>query len=78
MVIKKQHIISWLLDESFIATMDKITISKTDNPTHLGYLMNGLKWLSEVRESKPDWGLPELLMPSFEKVMKKSAKSIRM
>jgi hypothetical protein len=75
MVIKKQHIISWLLDESFIATMDKITISKTDNPTHLGYLMNGLKWLSEVRESKPDWGLPEMLMPSFEKVMKKSAKS---
>lgn len=75
MVIKKQHVISWLLDDNYIPTMDKITISQTDNQNHLGYLMNGLKWLSEVRDSKPEWGVPEMLMPSFEKVMKKSAKS---
>ena len=52
MVIKKQHVISWLLDDKYIPTMNKITISQTDNPNHLGYLMNRLKWLSEVRDSK--------------------------
>lgn len=43
--------------------------------THVAYLSNGLKFLNRVREDKPDWGLPELLMPSFQKVMEKSAKS---
>ena len=75
MVIKKQHIISWLLDDTFIPTLDKITISHTDNPIHIQYLMNGLEWLSNIRSHNPEWGLPELLMPSFEKVMEKSAKS---
>lgn len=45
------------------------------NKQHFGYLANGLKFLSDVRQTQPDWGLPELLMPSFEEVMKKSAKS---
>ena len=75
MVIKKQHVISWLLDDTFIPTLDKITISHTDNPIHIQYLMNGLEWLSNIRSHNPEWGLPELLMPSFEKVMEKSAKS---
>lgn len=75
MVIKKQNVISWLLDGTFIPTLDKITIVHTENPIHFQYLMNGLKWLSDIREHKPEWGLPEVLMPSFEKVMIKSAKS---
>lgn len=75
MVIKKQNVISWLLDGTFIPTLDKITIVHTENPIHFQYLMNGLKWLSDIREHKPEWGLPEVLMPSFEKVMTKSAKS---
>lgn len=75
MVIKKQNVISWLLDGTFIPTQDKITIVHTENPIHFQYLMNGLKWLSDIREHKPEWGLPEVLMPSFEKVMTKSAKS---
>lgn len=75
MVIRKQPIISWLLEENYVFDPTKITVSNTSNPEHFGYLMNGIKWLGEIRESKPDWGLPELLMPSFEKVMKKSAKS---
>ena len=75
MVIKKQHVISWLLDDTFIPTLDKITISHTDNPIHIQYLMNGLEWLSNIRSHNPELGLPELLMPSFEKVMEKSAKS---
>ena len=75
MVIKKQNVISWLLDGTFIPTLDKITIVHTENSIHFQYLMNGLKWLSDIREHKPEWGLPEVLMPSFEKVMTKSAKS---
>lgn len=75
MVIRKQHIISWLLESSYNFDPNKITISNTDNQTHIKYLQNGIKWLNEVREYSPNWGLPELLMPSFEKVMKESAKS---
>lgn len=75
MVIRKQHIISWLLEENYVFNPNLITIPQTSNIQHIGYLMNGIKWLGEIVESKPDWGLPELLMPSFEKVMQKSAKS---
>lgn len=76
MKIKKQPVISWLLDEKYKPTKDwEITVPNTSNPNHVGYLSSGIKWLNEIREQKPDWGLPELLMPSFEKVMQKSAKS---
>lgn len=75
MVIRKQHIISWLLENSYLFDANKITVSNSDNPAHIGYLFNGIKWLTDIRESKPNWGVPELLMPSFEKVMQKSAKS---
>lgn len=75
MVIRKQPIISWLLEENYVFDPNKITVSNTSNLEHVGYLMNGIKWLGEIRESNPNWGLPELLMPSFKKVMKKSAKS---
>jgi len=34
-----------------------------------------MRHLAQVREMNPDWGLPELLMPSFKKVMGKSEKS---
>lgn len=76
MKIKKQPVISWLLDYNYKPTMKwEITVPKICNTTHLGYLSNGIKWLAEVRENNPNWGVPELLMPSFEKVMQKSAKS---
>lgn len=75
MVIKKQPILSWLLGGNPKDFIGKVGIAGTQNPTHFGYLNNGFHFLSEVQESKPDWGLPELVMPSFEEVMKKSAKS---
>lgn len=75
MVIKKQPILSWLLGSDPKDFIGKVGIAGTQNPTHFGYLNNGFHFLSEVQESKPDWGLPELVMPSFEEVMKKSAKS---
>lgn len=76
MVIKKQSVIFWLLDDSYlVGKMGGITVAALQNPKHLEYLCNGIDFLKKVRETKPDWGLPELLMPSFEKVMQKSAKS---
>ncbi|WP_302302880.1 hypothetical protein [Paraprevotella xylaniphila] len=47
----------------------------TNNRIHFKYSFKGREFLSDVRNTKPDWGLPELIMPSFEKVMEKSAKS---
>ncbi|MBQ2838232.1 MAG: hypothetical protein IJE73_01120 [Muribaculaceae bacterium] len=75
MVIRKQPIISWLLEEDYVFNPSLITVAQTTNIQHIGYLMNGVKWLGEIVRNKHDWGLPELLMPSFEKVMQKSAKS---
>lgn len=76
MKIKKQPVISWLLDDNFRPTNNcAVTVPDICNVTHVGYLHNGIKFLNKVRENKPNWGLPELLMPSFKKVMQKSAKS---
>lgn len=76
MKIKKQPVISWLLNENYKPTKNyEITIPNISNVSHIGYLSNGLKELNKIRDRKPYWGLPELIMPSFEKVMQKSAKS---
>ena len=75
MVIKKQPVISWLLGDNPQDFIGKLGIAGTPNPTHFGYLSNGFNSLVEVQQNNPDWGLPELVMPSFEEIMKKSAKS---
>ena len=75
MVIRKQPIISWLLDVNNTTDMDKLVLPIIEDKQHLGYLYNGMNFLVEVCKSEPDWGLPELLMPSFEKVMERSAKT---
>lgn len=75
MIIRKQPIISWLLNIDNVEDERKVRVPMLNNKLHFGYLANGLKILSDVRQTQPDWGLPELLMPSFEEVMKKSAKS---
>lgn len=75
MVIKKQPIISWLLGGVPKDFLGKVGIAGTPIPNHFGYLSNGFNHLTEVQKTSPDWGLPELVMPSFEEVMKKSAKS---
>ncbi len=74
MIIKKRPIISWLLESDYYPK-NEITIPNITNPLHIGYLSNGIKWLNDIRDTSPNWGLPELLMPSFERVMQKSAKS---
>lgn len=75
MIIRKQPIISWLLDEKYVVDEKMLGIPMLNNNEHFGYLCNGFIHLDEVRKTKPNWGLPELIMPSFEKVMSKSAKA---
>ena len=53
----------------------KIGIAEVQNCLHSKYLNDGIRFLINVQRSEPNWGLPELVMPSFEEVMKKSAKS---
>ena len=75
MIIRKQPIISWLLDNNNTADEEHLGVPMLNNREHFGYLYNGMQHLAGVRDTSPDWGLPELVMPSFEKVMEKSAKS---
>lgn len=75
MVIRKQPVISWLLGENGSKEKEKIKVPFLANPLHYGYLTTGLDFLAQAHDSGFDWGLPELIMPSFEEIMKKSAKS---
>ncbi len=74
MVIKKQPVISWLLEDSFLE-LNKIGIPATPYFNNRVYLSKGIERLGKIRASKPEWGLPELVMPSFEEAMTKSAKA---
>lgn len=73
MIIRKRPIISWLLNMDDIA--NKIQIPLLKDEKHVRYLLGGMNFLTDVCITKPNWGLPELVMPSFEEVMGKSAKS---
>lgn len=76
MVIKKQPIISWLLEENYIPQKHcEITMPNISNQLHIQYLGNGIRSIVKIRETRPNWGLPELLMTSFEKVMERSVRS---
>ena len=68
MIIRKRPIISWLLNMDNVEKENRFGVPMLANMQHFGYLSNGLQFLSEVRDTCPEWGLPELLMPSFEKV----------
>lgn len=75
MVIRKQHIITWLLDKTYTFNPNKIAICQMGYPLHTKYLCDAMSRIVDIREQSPNWGLPELLMPSFEQAMQKSAKS---
>ena len=75
MIIRKQPVISWLLNDDYVVDERILGVPGVKNIEHFMYLYNGFTSLAEVRKMKPDWGLPELIMPSFEKVMSKSAKA---
>lgn len=76
MIIRKRPIISWLLDTSKIYETMKFGVPLIDNKEHHDYLWSGIDHLMDVsRTYKPNWGIPEIIMSSFSKVMEKSAKS---
>lgn len=71
MVIKKQPVISWLLTDNVKDFIGKLRICESDFHENNMYLLQAYHNLAKVRAAKPDWGIPELVMPSFEKAMKK-------
>ena len=75
MVIKERPVITWLLNPKNNKAASNIIISQVSNPLNHNLLTSYLKHLAEIRIYKPNWGLPELVMPSFEEVMKKSEQS---
>lgn len=75
MLIKKRPIITWLLDPDSNKLPDGILLARSADPINHQLLNHHLEELNNIRIQEPEWGLPELLMPSFEEVMKKSAPS---
>lgn len=76
MLIQKQPVLSWLLDPSDNECSSKVGVPIIPDRAHYEYLCGGFKILSYIRnQNNPEWGLPELLMPSFEEAMRKSAES---
>lgn len=50
-----------------------LTFAVPRNPINYEILNDELKHLKDIRALRPNWGLPELVMPSFKRVMEKSA-----
>ena len=75
MLIKKRPIITWLLHPDSLKLPNGIMLSRVANPINYQILNGQLAKLDKIRLQKPTWGLPELLMPSFEEVMYKSHRS---
>lgn len=75
MVIRKQPVISWLLDTDLVFNPNRLTVCQMWYPLHAEYLCNAMGRIVEIREQNPNWGLPELLMSSFERAMQNSAKA---
>ena len=76
MIIKKRPVISWLLNDKDTENSKRLAVPYLANREHWEYLSNGMYLLAKIHdESNPNWGLPEIIMPSYEEVMKKSAKS---
>lgn len=75
MLIKERAIITWLLNPDIKLPPKNLVISSVQNHLNSVILKNALSELGNIRTKAPNWGLPELLMPSFEEVMYKSHQS---
>lgn len=75
MIIKERSIITWLLDAKMEQAPVDLLIAPTSLQINTAILGNNFMLLDDIRKQAPDWGLPELLMPSFEDVMYKSHRS---
>ncbi|MDE5808687.1 MAG: hypothetical protein K2H59_00205 [Muribaculaceae bacterium] len=75
MLIKERAIITWLLNSNIKEAPNNLVIAPVSYPPNMYILGDGLRELDNDRKCSPEWGLPELLMPSFEDVMYKSRHS---
>lgn len=75
MKIQKQAIISWLLNEKDLAAAFKITFPNTRNEEYNAFFQMACDKLNLANSKSLNWGLPEVVMPSFYKMMAKSSKS---
>ena len=75
MRIRERSIITWLLNSDMKQSPKNLLIAPVSHPINQSILGNSLIELDNIRKQAPDWGLPELLMPSFEEVMYKSHRS---
>mgnify|MGYP000761754423 FL=1 len=75
MLIKERSIITWLLNPNLKQAPENLVIAPVSNPINQSILGNSLIELDKIRKQTPEWGLPELLMPSFEEIMYKSHRS---
>lgn len=73
MIIKERSIITWLLNPESEECPDNLVKARLSTPYNEQVLNDELTELNKIRKQKPNFGLPELLMPSFVEVMRKSA-----
>lgn len=72
MVIKERAVITWLLNTDMKQPPNNLVIAPVEYPLNASILNDNLIELDYIRQKAPEWGLPELLMPTFVEVMKKS------
>ena len=72
MIIKERPVITWLLNPEIPGFHPGLVFAKPKLMINYEILNTDLEQLKTVRDLKPDWGLPELVMPSFKKVVEKS------
>lgn len=73
MIIKERPIITWLLNPDGQDENENLVKARLSNKANEDALNDELVYLNEIRKKKPNFGLPELIMPSFERIMEKSA-----
>lgn len=73
MIIKKRPVITWLLNPEMPGFHKDLRFVRPRNNVNSEILNDELERLKNIRAMKPDWGLPELVMPSFERIMEKNA-----
>ena len=75
MLIKERSISTWLLHPDLKQAPENLVIAPVSNPINQSILLHSFIELDKIRKQTPEWGLPELLMPSFGEVMYKSHRS---
>ena len=68
MLIKERSVITWLMNSDSNVLPNGILLAGVANPINHQLLNDHLAELNSIRIQGPQWGLPELLMPSFEDV----------